>query len=440
MEWKDLSLASQTALWAENDELELAALNNGAARYKDQCAKQPMSQWSSARRLITAALDLVVEGVESARMAAEQGKGLRGCQGWGVQFLVMDPGVLALGSICAAMDACRQEDVSLPYIISHIGTRIEQEYHYIMLKEEFPKLEAYMRRRLRKGWSPRSLNMARKRMGELGEGWSGKVRRQMGTKMLEILVATSGMFEIDTQWRKHKIHKRVRLTEVAQKALVQADSDIEILNPLLTPMVVPPNEWAPGKLGGYRLLSRYHTMTKRTLGGPPPVDDHAPLVYHALNVVQNTAWCVNTKVLDVMHKVWEEGGNVAGLPPAKALPHWREHVEFPVGADANTVRDWKIKAERIHTENARLVGRRLNYLNTVEIADIYRDKTFYFPHTCDFRGRMYPLPTFLHPQSNDVARGLLLFDTAKPLGPRGMTWLLIHLANCPAQYRLGVDG
>lgn len=438
MEWSDLSSAQQTKLWAENDELELAALNNGADRYKEQCARQPMSQWSSARRLIVAALDQVVEGVEHSRMGAEQGNGMRGCQGWGVQFLIMDPGVLALASICASLDAVRTgkdaNGVPLPWLIMKIGNRIQQEYHFMMLKEEFPKLEAYMRRRLRKGWSPKSLRVARKRMGELGDNWSQKVVRQVGGKMLEILVETSGMLEVHSTFKKGKHIKRVRITPIAQKAMLQADTEAEVLNPLLTPMVVPPNKWEPGVRGGYRLLARYHSMTKQTMGGPPPVDDHAPMVYHALNAVQETSWKINDRVLWAMHQAWEQGGNCAGLPPVDALPHWREHEPKPVDGTKEEIREWNIKAERVHTENARLVGKRLSFLSTIMIADEYIDRTFYFPHNCDFRGRMYPLPTFLHPQSNDVARGLLTFGKAKPLGKTGAWWLTIHVANC-----FGVD-
>jgi DNA-directed RNA polymerase len=154
------------------------------------------------------------------------------------------------------------------------------------------------------------------------------------------------------------------------------------------------------------------------------------MVYTALNAVQDTAWTVNDRVLWAMHQVWEQGGGVAGLPPVNAMPHYSETEPKPVNGTAQEIRDWNIKAERVHTENARLVGKRLSFLSTLLIADEYQDRTFYFPHTCDFRGRMYPLPTFLHPQSNDVARGLLLFDEAKPLGKDGFRWLKIHVANC----------
>lgn len=53
----------------------------------------------------------------------------------------------------------------------------------------------------------------------------------------------------------------------------------------------------------------------------------------------------------------------------------------------------------------------------------------FFPHNMDFRGRAYPIPPTLNHLGNDLCRGLLMFDEAKPLGERGWRWLKIHLAN-----------
>lgn len=47
----------------------------------------------------------------------------------------------------------------------------------------------------------------------------------------------------------------------------------------------------------------------------------------------------------------------------------------------------------------------------------------------DFRGRAYPIPPTLNHLGNDLCRGLLQFDAAKPLGESGYRWLKIHLAN-----------
>ena len=47
----------------------------------------------------------------------------------------------------------------------------------------------------------------------------------------------------------------------------------------------------------------------------------------------------------------------------------------------------------------------------------------------DFRGRVYPLPTHLNHLGNDICRGLLKFDEAKPLGVEGLKWLKIQISN-----------
>src|SRR5690606_2131173 len=56
-------------------------------------------------------------------------------------------------------------------------------------------------------------------------------------------------------------------------------------------------------------------------------------------------------------------------------------------------------------------------------------QTFYFPHNIDFRGRAYPLPTYLNHMGADHVRGLLKFAEGKELGEHGLRWLKIHLAN-----------
>jgi len=55
---------------------------------------------------------------------------------------------------------------------------------------------------------------------------------------------------------------------------------------------------------------------------------------------------------------------------------------------------------------------------------------FYFPWQVDHRGRAYPVPQHMNPQSGHIGRALIDFAHGKPLGERGAFWLAIHLANC----------
>jgi DNA-directed RNA polymerase len=54
-------------------------------------------------------------------------------------------------------------------------------------------------------------------------------------------------------------------------------------------------------------------------------------------------------------------------------------------------------------------------------------QSFYLPHNCDSRGRVFPTPHFNY-QREDHVRALFRFANGKPLG-EGLEWLEIHCAN-----------
>lgn len=73
---------------------------------------------------------------------------------------------------------------------------------------------------------------------------------------------------------------------------------------------------------------------------------------------------------------------------------------------------------------------RCSFLLTLKIAQSFRQvKDLYFPHNCDFRGRVYPITPHLNHMGADLSRGLLTFSDAKRIGKEGLWWLKVHLAN-----------
>lgn len=72
---------------------------------------------------------------------------------------------------------------------------------------------------------------------------------------------------------------------------------------------------------------------------------------------------------------------------------------------------------------------RMDALYKLSIANHVRDEVFWFPHNMDFRGRTYPCPPYFNHLGNDVTRAILLFAEGRPLGPKGLDWLKIHLIN-----------
>ena len=91
------------------------------------------------------------------------------------------------------------------------------------------------------------------------------------------------------------------------------------------------------------------------------------------------------------------------------------------------ISDFKLDSE-IYYEIAKY---KQGFDSIVEIAkEMQEFEAFYFVWRMDFRGRLYPQQTLLHPQSGDMPKSLLLFAKEKPLEDEGKKWFFIHGANC----------
>lgn len=427
--WNSLTQRQRDVLYAEQDEAEIRSVDLGIRRFREQCARTPPSQWTAGRRLMVESLDSVVDGIERTRIRLEQGRALRGAKGWGIPFLVMDPGVLALSALSVMLDGHNAHDrgITLAQMITRVGSQIEAEYHMMMLRTEAPKLKAVMERRLN-NWTKHALARARERMGELGKSWPLNVKRHTASRLIAIVMEETDLFVLfQRRLTRTKTVNTLRLSDRAVKALSNTNEQLELNHPVCMPMVVPPNDWSPTERGGFRILSRYYDLVIRKNYEDDGPEYHGPGVYEALNRLQGTEWRINSAVMRTMQQVWEAGGGWAGIP---ALDDAKPPRPYPQKGTPEEKKQWKQEAALVHQRNARMVGRRLSFLRCLSQAHDLQDRVFYFPYRFDFRGRVYPLATHLHPQSHDVGRALLRFANPKPLGPRGMHWLLVHYANC----------
>jgi DNA-directed RNA polymerase len=73
------------------------------------------------------------------------------------------------------------------------------------------------------------------------------------------------------------------------------------------------------------------------------------------------------------------------------------------------------------------------------LAEKHLNKTFYHLYNLDFRGRIYPNTAFLHEQSSDNAKGILMLDEAVELGKDGYYWLCVHTANLWGNDKVSLD-
>lgn len=198
------------------------------------------------------------------------------------------------------------------------------------------------------------------------------------------------------------------------------------------PMLVSPRPWSTWNDGGYQFsqnqlirtkdapeqLAYLKVATKRAM-----VDK----VYQGLNVLGETAWTINQRVLAVLTTVWNRGEAFLEIP--KNYDELKLPAQPPRSSDPSIKRNWQRECKRLANEFAKNRSMRCDNNYKLEIARALAGEKFYLPHNLDFRGRAYPIPPHFNHIGNDLSRGLLVFWEGKELGEGGLRWLKIHIAN-----------
>ncbi|XP_038025070.2 DNA-directed RNA polymerase, mitochondrial isoform X2 [Anas platyrhynchos] len=198
------------------------------------------------------------------------------------------------------------------------------------------------------------------------------------------------------------------------------------------PMLCPPIPWTSPHFGAFVLsdtkLMRYVDgafQHQQLLDQCPQVNLHP--VLDALNQLGNCAWKINQPVLDIIISIFNDKGNEKlDIPPPLS-----EAPKPPVTPGNSSAWHKSQKHELLLCKKkaAEMHSLRMDALYKLSIANHVRDKVFWFPHNMDFRGRTYPCPPYFNHLGNDVTRAILLFAEGRPLGPKGLDWLKIHLIN-----------
>lgn len=343
----------------------------------------------------------------------------------------------ALSTFTSMLTSGVRGDAYLSSLASTIQLEINHEYNltkYLLSHPERDKLvtggidkrhQTFYRRAYAQAWY--------KRDGYEAERWDKEQATALGCWLIEIVCAASGYFVISgatakitiiepTQafldaWRKHEevyIHKSYRLC----------------------PTIIPPRPWENHNEGGYygdlqeaSTLLRLHRDTDafqkaylKRLG-----QNSLNKVRQAVNAIQATPWCINTQVLEVMEQLVKLGGGKAGLPYLNEPPKPAVLTENPTEEE---LKEYKAAMIPFYRGETRRKSKALRSLSHIQLARQFAEyERIYFPCNMDFRGRIYPIPTF-SPQGDDLNKGLLLFADVPPCtSDDDLRWFYIHGAN-----------
>lgn len=271
--------------------------------------------------------------------------------------------------------------------------------------------------------------------------WNTDSRVSIGVMLIELLVKNAFFQSSEgSQLEPAFIHrvdhesgpKTVGYIYLAPSVLEKLSeaADFSVAHPAALPMLVPPVSWTSFSSGGYLTYRNTCIRLKNDstqLAYTKESDSKNSLfpVLAGLNILNAVQWEINRAVLDVVIEAWNSGLEIGALPPRLQPIADQESSKTIVCEKPSTGERIAISGNMLNSIHSQRCD--LNY--KLEIANAFRNLSFYFPHNIDFRGRAYPIPPNFNHIGSDICRGLLRFHERKRVGAEGIRWLKIHLAN-----------
>lgn len=159
------------------------------------------------------------------------------------------------------------------------------------------------------------------------------------------------------------------------------------------------------------------------------------LEYQCVNALQRTPWRVNRFVVETLRACWDSGQEWGGLPPRDnlTLPKYpfSKEPKYLNEEEQREFKAFKSNRNKIHSFNNKSMSRRIQVERTIQLAEEYADiENMWYVWQLDFRGRKYPVESFLSPQNADYSKALLEFSNPATITtPDDARWLAIHGAN-----------
>jgi DNA-directed RNA polymerase, mitochondrial len=441
-------------------ELEADMRAQGTQKFRTalaQCqVKGRESETTYGHALITRAIMPIAKGIREF-LASESGS-KAGRKPVAVQYLsLIEPEVAAFIAAKGVLDGIMTKQ-RLQGVAVKIGGMIEDEIRFQAFEEakrinpktgEEEHLKAYYLK-VRNNLNTETSHYGHKRkvmlhsmqkMGVEWQDWSQTDRLHLGIKLVELVEQTTAVVERTMFVNRGKKEYYLSATEVTLEWIKGKTDWGELMCALYQPMLIPPLDWDGPTGGGYlgaggwgkeaQPLGKLKVVKTRNKAYLEElyVQDLS-LVYGSLNAIQKTAWKVNSDVLKVQTEMWRSSSHaIAGFPPRENQEKPAKPTDIETNLESRKV--WKRAAHKIIRENFKLGSKRLQVDMTIRMAEKFvNEEAIYFPHTLDFRGRIYAVPVGLNPQGHDIAKGLLTFAQGKPLGgERSANWLAIHGSN-----------
>lgn len=250
---------------------------------------------------------------------------------------------------------------------------------------------------------------------------------KLSTKMIEMCIVGSGYFEIEYKDYVNKKGQTSRIKALkANTWLIETwTKNIELLalnKSRFCPCVIPPKRWTSIKEGAYYgdnakyvqlvrvRINQTNIFVQNYMKRLEQID--LSYLFTVLNSLQETPFIINENILNVCLDIMSNHGSLGGLPSTDDLP------ELPrlINPTPEELKKHKVKLTAMYKKDRARQSKLLRTNCTLAVAKKYSQyEKVYFPWNMDYRGRLYPMPTEINPQGDDLQKALLLFAGPEPL-------------------------
>ena len=433
--------------------LEAEAARLGAERFRERTRADEQREYSSGtlwgRKLVQQQLAGIAEQITITSRKVRLGAAVPG----GVRIMEtidqIEPEVLAAIAAKRTLDQIgmgRDEKGRYRYTYAEItlaiGAAVEAEARFRWYEKKAPAEWSKIKQRYFTSTTgtqqkARVASIMMKRKGFSWEQWSRPKKLSVGAWLFNCIAQTCKWFEVKLKNTKANGKGRLNLVHISPE-LVDLKAAInelaEMQAPLTWPMVTAPADWTTKERGGYLTneVRQQFSLIRGSKGpctlGTTPID--------MLNTLQRVPYRVNLKVIQLMNDLYERGQNLGSFITSAHIPT----PPKPPEEDEEATFKWRKDCTEIHNRMASLRGRCYRTLETLQIANRFKvESEIFIPWSFDWRGRVYPIPTFMSPQGTDMEKALYLFSQSRPVTADAKRWLAIQVANCAGKDKLPLD-
>ena len=422
----------------EQVELERDQIRQGLKRLRDQTIKLENQSYASATiygiSSIDTLLPLVVDRIEDTRKKIHKGK-------FGVAFKEIHQYLEGLEPLAAAAIACKLtfdkvfgfKDGSnqATNICAAIGQAVEEECQMRHYEEHAPGLLNTLKKNYwhRAIGTHQKLVVIRTLMNRYDvkqwKSWNQSVRVKLGAWLLDCIMESSGWFYKQSIREGRKTTIFVVPTPEFMDIKDEVMATAELFSPLAWPMLVPPKDWSNESSGGYILNEVMHGYDLVRRGDPCLIQGETPLAF--LNKIQKVGYKLNPFTITVAEALDKRGISVGKFLPIIHYDLPPKPVDIAENKDAR--KKYRREAAEVMNKRAAEFKKSCRTRMTMEAVERFKTRErFYIPWSFDYRGRAYPIPSFLTPQDTDFGKALIRFADEAYIKGNAFEWLAFQCA------------